>query len=154
MPNDIWLSTSQAAAALGQSERTIRRKCAAGKLACREVSTKGGPAWQVHRDAVARGQPDAASADAAATLSRPGPDVEKLSADVQQIKAYLAGQVNTRESVREDVRAALEEVLNPIVESLEALHAENARLRAALEADQDNKKRLNWLRRFLDKLQN
>jgi hypothetical protein len=42
-----WLTTSEAAARLKMSERTVRRRCAAGKLRARRVTTDEGIFWQV-----------------------------------------------------------------------------------------------------------
>lgn len=42
-----WLSLAEAAAALGVSEKTVRRRAKAGQVEARQVSTQHGPAWQV-----------------------------------------------------------------------------------------------------------
>lgn len=42
-----WLSTSEAAAALGVSERTIQRRANAGKLTARKVTTGDGEKWEI-----------------------------------------------------------------------------------------------------------
>lgn len=48
-----WLSVSQAAAALGISERTARRMCESGKLAATiETGNNGGRIWRVDRAAI------------------------------------------------------------------------------------------------------
>ena len=60
-----WLTVSQAAAALGVSERTIRRRCDKGKLRARLVTTDSGPAWFIDRADV----PDVAAANAADTAA-------------------------------------------------------------------------------------
>ena len=43
-----WLTTSQASAALGVSERTVQRRCNAGKLTARKVITGDGEKWEVN----------------------------------------------------------------------------------------------------------
>jgi hypothetical protein len=51
-----WLTVSQAASALGVSERTVRRRCEAGGLAARLEagdSGTGGRVWRISPDAVA-----------------------------------------------------------------------------------------------------
>lgn len=42
-----WVSLKQAAARLGLSEKTIRRRVAAGRLEGRKLSTPTGPAWLI-----------------------------------------------------------------------------------------------------------
>jgi hypothetical protein len=50
-----WLTVSQAAAVLGVGERTVQRRCKAGKLSCREVTTESGQRWEVEAATLATG---------------------------------------------------------------------------------------------------
>lgn len=43
----LWLTTSQAAAALGVSERTVQRRAANGKIEARKVTDDDGERWEV-----------------------------------------------------------------------------------------------------------
>ena len=59
--NAQWLTVSQAAAALGRSERTTRRMCESGTLAATvQANESGGRAWFIERASVERAAKDAA----------------------------------------------------------------------------------------------
>lgn len=62
-----WLTTSQAAAALGCSERTIQRRCRRGTLKARLITTSGGQEWQI--EAATLQAPDATSQAATGAAS-------------------------------------------------------------------------------------
>jgi uncharacterized protein (UPF0210 family) len=131
----------QAAALMGMSERTLRRRCKAGTVAAQLVpNPAGGTAWMVERAAIdaATTQPGAASAVIAATDAA---TLKRLENDVQQIKSFVAGQLTTREALRDEVSAALDASLSPLLARLEALATENAELRAQKSA-------APWWRRF------
>jgi hypothetical protein len=100
----------------------------------------GGTAWMVQRAAIdaATTQPGAASAEVAVSDAA---TLQRLESDVQQIKAFVAGQLTTREALRDEVSAALDASLSPLLLRLEELAAENAELRA-------QKKAAPWWRRF------
>lgn len=66
-----WLSVSQAASALGISERTARRRCESGKLEARLVATESGQAWQIA----------AAAVNGAATGAAKTPEGAAIAAD-------------------------------------------------------------------------
>lgn len=64
-----WLTVSQAAAALGISERAIQKRCASGKLAARRVETAQGTRWEIDANQITRtgtrtGEPNARTLDA------------------------------------------------------------------------------------------
>jgi hypothetical protein len=131
----------QAAALMGMSERTLRRRCKAGTVAAKLVpNPAGGTAWMVERAAIdaATTQPGAASA---AVAVNDATTLQRLETDVQQIKAFVAGQLTTREALRDEVSAALDASLSPLLLRLEELAAENAALKA-------QKKAAPWWRRF------
>jgi DNA repair exonuclease SbcCD ATPase subunit len=138
-----YLTVSQAAAALGKSERSIRRQCAAGKLEAIEVLQQGGKAWQIPESAIERAanrgqdaEPHAASNAASAPLvAADAATIARLETQLQNVQAFLAGQINTREAVREDVKAVLDDALAPIVTALEAFQRENERLRDQIVAE-------------------
>ena len=46
-----WLTSSEAAAALGISERTVQRRAASGKLTARKVTTGDGEKWEIQLSA-------------------------------------------------------------------------------------------------------
>ncbi len=145
MSDTSRLTASQAAAALGVSERTIRRRCAAGKLAGELVSTESGATWLIPLDALeirsSEIQPAEPTAPGAATTPA---ELARLETDVQQIKAYLAGQINSREAMREDISAALTQALSPVLMKLNELQEENSALRAQLAAQRPQPGRRPW----------
>jgi hypothetical protein len=51
----LWVSTTEAAEVFGVSERTIRRRCRSGALACTDYQ-----GWMVRSDQVPPPEPDAA----------------------------------------------------------------------------------------------
>ena len=75
-----WLTVSQAAALLGVSERTIRRRCEGGKLAARLESTASGPAWLIDADALRTPAANAAAMPADTRPSAPAPEIGNGSA--------------------------------------------------------------------------
>jgi excisionase family DNA binding protein len=143
MTDANYLTVSQAAARLGKSERSIRRQCAAGKLDAMEVLQQGGKAWQIPEAAVERaatGRTIAASdaaavPDAAPIVAADAATIARLETQLQNVQAFLAGQINTRQAVREDVKLALDEALAPIAAALDALRSENERLRDQIVAE-------------------
>lgn len=58
-PRGQWVSTSEAGAALGVSERTIQRRANAGKLTARKVINSDGEKWEIFlgADSAAKGVP-------------------------------------------------------------------------------------------------
>ncbi len=124
------LTVSQAAAALGISERTVRRRCASGKLAAQMVSTETGATWLIPIDALELRSSEIQPAEpAAAPPAIAAPDLARLESDVAQIKAFLAGQMTT---------------------TIQELKAENARLRAELAAERPQPDR-SWLANLLNR---
>ena len=72
--------------------------------------------------------------------------VSELRHDVEQIKAYLTGQIvaevsdklatlPTRDDIREDFTSAMTAAISPVMQRLESLAAENAQLQTALQAE-------------------
>ncbi len=64
-----WLTVSQAAAALGISERAVQKRCASGKLAARRVETPQGTRWEIDANQITRtvtrtSEPNARTLDA------------------------------------------------------------------------------------------
>ncbi len=133
MSDEQYVPLPVAARALGLSERTARRRCEQGKLAGRlEPNPTGGTRWMVERAAIdaalARpGENLAASADAnAVTLAA-------VENDLKQIKAFIAGQLTTREALSEEIQKAIEYSIAPLVQNLQNLTEENAKLKHQLE---------------------
>jgi excisionase family DNA binding protein len=122
-----WLTVSQAAAALGISERTVRRRCESGKLAANLATTDNGREWQIEA-AAAIGA--ATAADAAANIGqgadRVRPQNQSILSDVSEAAAIGAATV---EGVSD------QSTLVPMLrEQLADAREMNAFLRGALEA--------------------
>lgn len=112
-----WLTVSQAAAALGKSERTTRRMCERGELtATVEANQSGGRAWLIARVSVERaatGQRDRADVrpnDAATkeTTARPHfkrENSERPQNDAANVAAMLLREKDAR---IDDLRAQVE----------------------------------------------
>ena len=79
-----WLTTSQAAARLGISERTVRRRCEGGKLAAHQVTTDSGREWRV--------DPAAVGADSSGQAADTAPAKLRTGADTQEQPADTCGQ--------------------------------------------------------------
>ncbi len=121
------LTVSQAAAALGVSEKTIRRRCVAGTLNCEKIATATGPVWMVSLPAHAAATVAVASADTLAHL-------QTLETDVAQIKGYLAGQLSQQIATRDDVAQIIAEQIAPLVEVIVKLNDDNEKLRSQVTA--------------------
>jgi excisionase family DNA binding protein len=134
------LTVSQAAAALGVSESTIRRRCISGKLPAQQVTIESGPAWMIDAAAVE------ATSSGAVALRAPSLELEKLGNDVREIRAFLAGQIATREDTRDELAAVVARALQPLAESIERITEENEKLRAELRAASQNDHRTWWQR--------
>ncbi len=131
MSDKTRLTVSQAAAALGVSERTIRRRCQSGKLQADLVSSESGATWLIPIDSLGL-QPsllppaEAAGEAAAIHAATPHPEAQQLArmeSEISQIKAYLAGQMSAR---------------------IADLEEENERLRAELSAQRPQPGRSWW----------
>jgi len=92
----------------------------------------------------------AAKAPAIAADSEVLAQVEEMRHDLEQIKAYLTGQIvgqadsevretlaalPTRDDIREDLTTAMTAVITPVMQRLEELAAENAQLQTELHAE-------------------
>jgi hypothetical protein len=136
---DESVSVSQAAHALNRSERTIRRKCESGKLKARLVSTPAGREWRI--EAAAIGQPAAnGAANGAATIheeiTSEAPDIgqpaaitaatdlARIESDVQQIKAFLAGQQINQATLNDQIKSAVVEAFTPLSARIDELVTE------------------------------
>jgi hypothetical protein len=128
---------SQAAAALGVSEKTIRRRCVAGALNCEKIATASGPVWMVSLPAHAAATVAVASADTMQHL-------QTLENDVAQIKGFLAGQLSKQMLTRDDVSDVIAEQLKPLVETIVKLSEENKRLRSNVTAETAANSTAKW----------
>ena len=104
-----WQSLREAAASLGLSEKTLRRRVKAGVLESRQVETPHGPAWQVWVDGV-RGP--APTVDGRGTHPVRGPELLEALRMIerqQQTILELSGRVGyfqaQLEQARETIRA-------------------------------------------------
>jgi excisionase family DNA binding protein len=143
MSDPELLTIPEAAAILRCSERTLRRRAATGKIEAVEVPRQGGKAWMIPEHAVhgaagsAAGSAASAAPNAASAASDPASAaaIVRLETQLANVQAFLAGQINTREAVREDVKLALDDALAPIVAALAALQRENEKLRDQIVAE-------------------
>jgi excisionase family DNA binding protein len=106
---DEWLTVSQAAARLGVSERTVRRRCETGKLVARLVANEGGTggrAWLIDR--AATNEPDAACGHAARRPKRADACGHDDESESQQRAATRPDGQSDGQAVRPE-RAASEE---------------------------------------------
>ncbi len=88
-----WFTVSQAAAALGKSERTTRRMCERGELAATmEANQSGGRAWFIEQ----------ASVDRAATLFSGRADVRPNDAATKEMTARPRSKREKSERTRND----------------------------------------------------
>lgn len=111
-----WLGVSEVAFALRVSERTIRRKCEAGKMAARRVATPGGICWQI----------DPAEVRTLRTGAARGADTQNEAGKENTLEgADTADRVRTGAAIPSDSLTA-------------HLLEENRRLWAALEAAQQS----------------
>jgi hypothetical protein len=125
------LTVSQAAAALGKSERTIRRQCETGKLAASLVPAERGQQWLIEPEAVSDAK------DPAAAISARNSQLQKVETDIGEIKSFLAGQFAQPQNVREEVRAAISDGMRPLFDRIKELETENEKLRAELAAEKE-----------------
>ena len=122
-----WVSTSEAAAALRVSERTIQRRAASGELTARKVVAPDGEKWEIQLSAATLVTPVASlvppqihaqnrvGADSGAKV----PTIATTGADTSDAK----GDATTEQRELDAMRAQL----------VEQLKGENQFLRAALE---------------------
>jgi DNA repair exonuclease SbcCD ATPase subunit len=126
------LTVSQAAAALGKSERTIRRQCETGKLAATQEPAEHGVHWMIEEEAVENAKSPARA------LSAKNAQLQKVESEVQEIKSFLAGQFAQPQNVRDEVRSGIADAMRPLFDRIKTLEEENENLRtemAAMRAD-------------------
>jgi excisionase family DNA binding protein len=102
-----WLTVSQAAARLGVSERTVRRRCESGKLPARLESTATGAAWLLDPAAFAdlRTPAEAAAIGAATLQGTPTPEASAPTAvGAAMLRTPAVNEAERREA---DLMAAL-----------------------------------------------
>ena len=76
MPDSEYVTASQVAAHLKISERTVRRRCEAGKLAAKLEATHGGKAWLIEAAALEGAANSADTADKLRTGAAIGADTQ------------------------------------------------------------------------------
>jgi excisionase family DNA binding protein len=156
-----WLTVSQAAALLGVSERTIRRRCERGEIAARLVVNEGGKTWLVDQAAATslaidmtseEPNPNTAVEVRPATLEElsAGADSNEQSADTatdsqitrhvavgyveRDIELLIARVVESAQApLLEEIRA-LRAMQAPLLEHIEQLTAAHASLAGRVEA--------------------
>jgi excisionase family DNA binding protein len=93
VPPGAWLTVSQAAARLGISERTARRRCESGEIAARLETTESGKKWLIN-DAVLEPEADssgqAAARGAAKTLGGAATGAATNQAWNKEVRPFLA----------------------------------------------------------------
>jgi excisionase family DNA binding protein len=140
MSNAETLSVTEAAVALGVSERTVRRRIARGQLPAQlRPGAGGGTVWEIERAAIAPPVPDERGQVAALVPAAGSAELARLEGDVREIKAFLAGQIAQRES---DIARALE----PLAKRLEILARENESLKTELAATRGHQRPAWWKR--------
>lgn len=117
-----WLSVAQAAAALRKSERTIRRRCAAGELEARQSAG----AWFVSASAVMR----PSAANSAAIVSATADTDSSVDADTMAVTADT--RPTAANSADAEIIADLRAQVNFLRASVEQHQRSEAELRAAL----------------------
>jgi len=131
-----WLTVSQAAAALGISERTVQRRCKAGKLAARLATTETGQTWEVKAAALPTGDDrvpphieraadiradvptGAAIADDTVTPMVTTGDDGAQSVQLARMQGFMAGQMETA------IARAISEANAPLLEEIRLLRAD------------------------------
>ncbi len=128
---DEWLTVSQAAARLGVSERTVRRRCESGKLVARLVANEGGTggrAWLIDR--AATNEPDAACGHAARRPKRADARGHADESESQQRAATRPDGQSDGQAVRPERAASEEASVRP--DELRELERQSDRMRGYL----------------------
>jgi hypothetical protein len=141
-----WLTTSQAAAALGVAERTVQRRCKAGKLTARQVTTGDGLEWRIDPATVPtlatggdtlppqvptpiHAQNDGATVQSGGSVPTGGAKVatgaaiggdSALLTQLQSENLFLRGLVEQRDRDAAELRAALRKALDAMPKAIEA----------------------------------
>lgn len=129
--SDGWLSVAQFAFLSGVSERTVRRRCEAGRVRARRETTSRGVVWLIHPDEVRPGAAtfaDGAAISAASEIEagkqltgglswsgaakvRPQADTALLD-HVLEENRFLRGLLEQRDRDAAELRAALRKALD------------------------------------------
>lgn len=132
-----WVSVSQAAAALGVSERTIQRRASAGQVPARKVSRRDGEAWEVGLGAaiVPTGAANGAdsvlnlkearalpTADTVPTVPPRGADSSR-EVELKEEVRFLRGQLEEANRGQAELRAALRKALEAMPRALPSPNA-------------------------------
>jgi excisionase family DNA binding protein len=140
-----WLTVSQAAALLGLSERTIRRRCERGELAARLVVNEGGKTWLVDQVAAtslgvdttsevlgADTAPDARpTADTSASIDADSSEQSMAVSADSQISRHIGLGYAARDMARDIellITRVVESAQAPLLEEIRALRATQAPL--------------------------
>ena len=142
-----WLTVSQAASALRVSERTVRRRCEAGKLKAHLESTETGKVWLI--DPASCGQAAATGAANAADSYGQDFEHEKTVEDERAADNVAARADGLRPEVRPQENRALERradrmegflagqmevaIARAVTEAVRPLHEEIKELRELIE---------------------
>ncbi len=132
-PESEFLTVSQAAAALGVSERTVQRRCAAGKLRARRVATETGQTWEIEAAELPTGAAklptgadtgfESETAQSVGTLPTAA-DTAAIAADSAQslqmarMQGFMAGQMETA------IARAVSAANAPLIEEIQLLRGE------------------------------
>jgi hypothetical protein len=127
-----FVTVSQAAAALGISERTVQRRCKSGKLKARLVTTESGQVWEVEAATLPTGDDrvtthferepitadklptgDAISADRVTTG-----DDSTQTVQLARMQGFMAGQMETA------IARAISAANAPLLDEIRLLRAE------------------------------
>jgi excisionase family DNA binding protein len=128
--NSAYLTVSQAAAALGVSERTVRRRCETGKLAARLETTDTGKTWLIEGAAIAadaaanvRPEDQDSSASGAVNMAA-GADraADNSEAALHRMQGYIARDMELA------IARAVEAAQTPLLEEIRQLRAQVERL--------------------------
>jgi len=140
--NSAWLTVSQAAAALGVSERTIRRRCESGKIASHLATTENGREWQIEAAAViSAGTSEAAAigAASAATLEPTSDNFGQIVEEVRPEDQSTLADVSEAAATPQEATASIGQSADAVTaeflrEALTHEREQNAFLRAQIEA--------------------
>jgi excisionase family DNA binding protein len=142
-----YLTVSQAAARLGISERTVRRRCEAGKLKAELKPTATGSAWHIEADSCGQVRTGAAngadtvssenqsqngseSADTAANSSDRLGQAAAIGADTERALGRLEGMAlsGLEKSIAQAVENAVALAIAPLADEIRALRLQVEKL--------------------------
>jgi excisionase family DNA binding protein len=142
--SSAWLTVSQAAALLGVSERTVRRRCESGQLSARLMSNGAGKTWLISVaatnaavTATEKSTPVAADTDSATTFLSANVDGNETGADtgadnqIARLEGYVARDMEI--ILGHAVEQAVSTVVSPLLERIESQAAVHALLMEELK---------------------